>query len=84
MIRYKISNMITDRALIIRYLKSDAVRVVLPKEQGLRLVKYILDKILSHICQSGTSKRTRIETVVTITDVSNQVTSEWYFQKNKD
>lgn len=44
MIRYKISNMITDRALIIRYLKSDAVRVVLPKEQGLSIMREIYPK----------------------------------------
>lgn len=36
MIRYKISNNLTYKHLINRYLKSDAVRVVLPKEQGLR------------------------------------------------
>ena len=39
MIRYKISNILTYKHLINRYLKSDAVRVVLPKEQGLRPVE---------------------------------------------
>ncbi len=41
MIGYKISNILICKHLIDRYLKSDAVRVVLPKEQGLRHKMFI-------------------------------------------